>query len=229
MTTVFNWLELSNDTTKLITLLFNGTLETAYMVFVSSGISALLGIPLGVLLLVTSKGYFWEMPNFYRILGALVNALRSVPFIILLVALVPLTKVLVGTRIGTTAAIVPLTIGTIPFIGRLVETSLRTVPFGLLEAATSMGATPWQIIRRILLPEAMPEIIQNITITVIVVIGCSAMAGAIGGGGLGDIAIRYGYMRFRSDIMISTVVILILMVQLVQFIGDYLTAKVDHR
>ena len=229
MTTVFNWLELSDDTAKIITLLLNGTFETAYMVFVSSAISALLGIPLGVLLLVTSKGYFWEMPNFYRILGALVNALRSVPFIILLVALVPLTKVLVGTRIGTTAAIVPLTIGTIPFIGRLVETSLRTVPSGLLEAATSMGATPWQIIRRILLPEAMPEIIQNITITIIVVIGCSAMAGAIGGGGLGDIAIRYGYMRFRSDIMISTVVILILMVQLVQFIGDYLTAKVDHR
>ncbi|SPT68174.1 D-methionine transport system permease protein metI [Anaerobiospirillum thomasii] len=230
MTTVFNWLNIDNqEFIKLFNLLLDGTLQTLYMVSVSSFISALIGIPLGVLLLVTSKGYFWEMPNFYRILGALVNALRSVPFIILLVAVVPLTKILVGTRIGTTAAIVPLTIGTIPFIGRLVETSLRTVSFGLIEAATSMGATPWQIVRKILLPEAMPEIIQNITITVIVVIGCSAMAGAIGGGGLGDIAIRYGYMRFRGDIMASTVIILILMVQLVQVLGDYLTRRCDHR
>ena len=230
MTTVFNWLNIDNqEFIKLFNLLLDGTLQTLYMVSVSSFISALIGIPLGVLLLVTSKGYFWEMPNFYRILGALVNALRSVPFIILLVAVVPLTKILVGTRIGTTAAIVPLTIGTIPFIGRLVETSLRTGSFGLIEAATSMGATPWQIVRKILLPEAMPEIIQNITITVIVVIGCSAMAGAIGGGGLGDIAIRYGYMRFRGDIMASTVIILILMVQLVQVLGDYLTRRCDHR
>ncbi|WP_294565789.1 methionine ABC transporter permease [Succinatimonas hippei] len=210
-------------------LLFDGTLETFYMVLLASVITALFGVPLGVLLLVTSRGYFWESPNFYRILGTIVNALRSIPFIILMVAIIPFTKMLVGTSIGTTAAIVPLTVSTIPFTGRLIETSLRTVPYGLIEAATSMGATPWQIIRRVLLPEAMPEIIQNFTITVIVIIGSSAMAGTIGGGGLGDLAIRYGYMRFRADMMIATVLILILMVQLVQWIGDMLSRHYDHR
>lgn len=210
-------------------LLWDGTLETLYMVFVSSAISIILGVPLGVLLLVTSKGYFWEAPNFYRILGTVVNALRSIPFIILMVAIIPFTKFVVGSSIGTSAAIVPLTVATIPFTGRLVETSLRTVPTGLIEAATSMGASPWQIVSRVLIPEAMPELIQNFTITVIVIIGCSAMAGTIGGGGLGDLAIRYGYMRFRADMMISTVVILIVMVQLVQFVGDVLTRWCDHR
>ncbi|EFY06122.1 methionine ABC transporter permease [Succinatimonas hippei] len=210
-------------------LLFDGTLETFYMVLLASVITAIFGVPLGVLLLVTSRGYFWESPNFYRILGTIVNALRSIPFIILMVAIIPFTKMLVGTSIGTTAAIVPLTVSTIPFTGRLIETSLRTVPYGLIEAATSMGATPWQIIRRVLLPEAMPEIIQNFTITVIVIIGSSAMAGTIGGGGLGDLAIRYGYMRFRADMMIATVLILILMVQLVQWIGDMLSRHYDHR
>lgn len=214
---------------KMATLLGNATLETIYMVGASSLISIVFGVPLGVLLLVTSKGYFYEHLNFYRILGAIVNALRSIPFIILMVAITPITKFIVGSSIGTTAVIVPLVVATIPFTGRLVETSLRTVPSGLIEAATSMGASPWQIVRRVLIPEAMPELIQNFTITVIVIIGCSAMAGAIGGGGLGDVAIRYGYMRFRLDMMIGTVVILIVMVQLVQFIGDYLTRKLDHR
>lgn len=210
-------------------LLWNGTLETLYMVFAASAISILLGVPLGVLLLVTSKGYFWEAPNFYRVLGTVVNALRSIPFIILMVAIIPFTKFLVGSSIGTSAAIVPLTVATIPFTGRLVETSLRTVPQGLIEAAESIGAGPWQIVWRVLIPEALPELIQNFTITVIVIIGCSAMAGTIGGGGLGDLAIRYGYMRFRADVMIATVIILILMVQLVQFIGDVLSRKCDHR
>ncbi|MGN8852617.1 methionine ABC transporter permease [Anaerobiospirillum succiniciproducens] len=210
-------------------LLTNATLETLYMVGASSAISIIFGVPLGVLLLITSKGYFFENLVFYRILGTIVNALRSIPFIILMVAITPITKFIVGTSIGTTAVIVPLVVGTIPFTGRLVETSLRTVSTGLIEAATSMGATPRQIVTRVLLPEALPELIQNFTITVIVIIGCSAMAGAIGGGGLGDVAIRYGYMRFRLDMMIATVLILIVMVQLVQFIGDYLTRKVDHR
>ncbi|MCI6863457.1 MAG: ABC transporter permease [Anaerobiospirillum succiniciproducens] len=214
---------------KMADLLTNATLETLYMVGASSAISIIFGVPLGVLLLITSKGYFFENLVFYRILGTIVNALRSIPFIILMVAITPITKFIVGTSIGTTAVIVPLVIGTIPFTGRLVETSLRTVSTGLIEAATSMGATPRQIVTRVLLPEALPELIQNFTITVIVIIGCSAMAGAIGGGGLGDVAIRYGYMRFRLDMMISTVLILIVMVQLVQFIGDYLTRKVDHR
>lgn len=214
---------------RMATLLGNATLETLYMVAASSAISIIFGVPLGVLLLVTSKGYFYEHVNFYRILGAIVNALRSIPFIILMVAITPITKFIVGTSIGTTAVIVPLVVATIPFTGRLVETSLRTVPSGLIEAATSMGASPWQIVRRVLIPEAMPELIQNFTITVIVIIGCSAMAGAIGGGGLGDVAIRYGYMRFRLDMMIGTVVILVVMVQLVQLIGDYLSRKLDHR
>ena len=220
-----NWAQYS----KMDTLLLDATLQTLYMVGASSAISIALGVPLGVLLLVTSKGYFFENLAFYRVLGTVVNALRSIPFIILMVAISPLTKMIVGSSIGTTAVIVPLVVGTIPFTGRLVETSLRTVPQGLIEAATSMGASPWQIVRKVLLPEALPELIQNFTITVIVIIGCSAMAGAIGGGGLGDVAIRYGYMRFRLDMMIGTVVILILMVQIVQFLGDYLTRKVDHR
>ncbi len=219
----------SNAMAKIVELLANGTLDTLYMVLLATFVSVVLGVPLGVLLLVTSKGYFWSSPRFYEILGASVNALRSVPFIILMVAIIPLTKLLVGTSIGTTAAIVPLTVSTVPFLGRLVETSLRTVPYGLVEAALSMGASPWRIIRRVLIPEALPELVQNVTLTLIVIIGSSAMAGTIGGGGLGDIAIRYGYMRFQAGIMISTVVILIVMVQVVQWIGDFISRRVDHR
>lgn len=214
---------------KMTVLLAGGTVDTLYMVILATAVSIICGVPLGVLLLVTSKGYFWAAPRFYAVLGAAVNALRSVPFIILMVAIIPLTKLLVGTSIGTTAAIVPLTVSTIPFLGRLVETSLRTVPFGLIEAAQAMGAGPAQIIRRVLIPEALPELIQNFTLTVIVIIGCSAMAGTIGGGGLGDLAIRYGYMRFQAPVMLATVVILIVMVQLTQWIGDLLTKLVDHR
>ncbi|MGN1281407.1 MAG: methionine ABC transporter permease [Succinivibrio sp.] len=214
---------------KITMLLLEGTLDTSYMVFLSTAISIIFGVPLGVILLVTSKGYFWYSPVFYSVLGSVVNALRSIPFIILMVAIIPLTKMLVGTSIGTTAAIVPLTVSTIPFLGRLVETSLRTVPYGLVEAAQSMGASPIRIIRKVLLPEALPELVQNFTLTVIVIIGCSAMAGTIGGGGLGDIAIRYGYQRFQMPVMVMTVIILILMVQMTQILGDYITKKVDHR
>lgn len=214
---------------KITTLLLEGTFDTFYMVFLATAISIIFGVPLGVILLITSKGYFYENTYFYNVLGTIVNALRSIPFIILMVAIIPLTKFLVGTSIGTTAAIVPLTVSTIPFLARLVETSLRTVPYGLVEAAQSMGTSPFKIIKKVLLPEALPELIQNFTLTVIVIIGCSAMAGTIGGGGLGDIAIRYGYQRFQVEIMIATVIILILMVQLTQVLGDYLTKKVDHR
>lgn len=214
---------------KITELLVNGTLDTLYMVLLATVVSIICGVPLGVLLLVTSKGYFWYSPRFYQVLGAAVNALRSVPFIILMVAIIPLTKFLVGTSIGTTAAIVPLTVSTVPFLGRLVETSLRTVPYGLVEAALSMGASPKKIITRVLIPEALPELVQNFTLTLIVIIGASAMAGTIGGGGLGDIAIRYGYMRFQAGIMLATVVILIVMVQIAQWIGDFISRKVDHR
>ena len=214
---------------KITALLLEGTFDTFYMVFLATAISIIFGVTLGVILLITSKGYFYENTYFYNVLGTIVNALRSIPFIILMVAIIPLTKFLVGTSIGTTAAIVPLTVSTIPFLARLVETSLRTVPYGLVEAAQSMGTSPFKIIKKVLLPEALPELIQNFTLTVIVIIGCSAMAGTIGGGGLGDIAIRYGYQRFQVEIMIATVIILILMVQLTQVLGDYLTKKVDHR
>ncbi len=220
---------LSSANAKMVALLANGTLDTLYMVALATIVSIIFGVPLGVILLVTSKGYFWDSPKFYSILGTIVNALRSIPFIILMVAIIPITKFLVGTSIGTTAAIVPLSISTIPFLGRLVETSLRTVPYGLIEAAESLGASPMRIIRKVLIPEALPELVQNFTLTVIVIIGCSAMAGTIGGGGLGDIAIRYGYMRFQVQIMVLTVIILILMVQITQWIGDILTKKFDHR
>lgn len=219
----------STYSAKITMLLTQGTLDTLYMVVLATLISILLGVPLGVLLLVTSKGYFYEDLRFYNILGTIVNALRSVPFIILMVAIIPLTKLIVGTSIGTTAAIVPLTVSTIPFLARLVETSLRTVPYGLVEAAQSMGTSPITIIKKVLLPEALPELVQNFTLTVIVIIGCSAMAGTIGGGGLGDIAIRYGYQRFQVEVMIATVVILIVMVQLTQVLGDFIAKKVDHR
>ena len=229
MLSFFQMLGLDGANAKIAMLLTQGSIDTIYMVFLATAISIIFGVPLGVILLVTSKGYFWHSPVFYNVLGTIVNALRSIPFIILMVAIIPITKLIVGTSIGTTAAIVPLTISTIPFLGRLVETSLRTVPYGLIEAAQSMGASPFRIIRKVLLPEALPELVQNFTLTVIVIIGCSAMAGTIGGGGLGDIAIRYGYQRFQVSIMVMTVIILILMVQLTQYIGEVITKKVDHR
>ena len=167
--------------------------------------------------------------NMNKVLGAVVNAVRSIPFVILMVAIIPLTRLIVGSSIGTTAAMVPLVLASVPFIGRQVETSLREIPEGIVEAAQSMGATPMQIISRVLLPEAMPNIVAQLTTVVISLVGESAMAGAIGGGGLGDLAIRYGYQRFRPDIMIATVVVLIVMVQVVQFAGNALAKKLDKR
>lgn len=210
-------------------LLAKGLWETTYMVGVSSLISALVGIPLGVILVTTDKGHILENLGFNRVLGAIVNAARSTPFIILMVAIIPVTRLLVGTSIGTEAAMVPLTLAAIPFVGRMIETSLKEVEYGLIEAAQSMGATPYQIITKVMIPEAMPSIVAGITITVINLINYSAMAGAIGGGGLGDIAIRYGYQRFRGDVMLTTVIILIIQVQLVQSIGDYIANRLNKR
>lgn len=213
----------------MIALLIKALGETTYMVIVSSFISAVIGIPLGVILVTTDKGHILENISFNRVLGALVNAARSTPFIILMVAIIPLTRMIVGTSIGTEAAMVPLTLAAIPFVGRLIETSLKEVEYGLIEAALAMGATPLEIVRRVLIPEALPSIVSGLTITVINLINYSAMAGAIGGGGLGDLAIRYGYQRFRGDVMLTTVVILIVQVQLVQSIGDYVARKVNKR
>lgn len=203
--------------------------DTLYMVVVSSLVSALIGIPLGVILVITSKGHIKENLLFNQTLGAVVNAARSVPFIILMVAIIPFTRIIVGTSIGTNAAIVPLTIAAIPFVGRIVESALKEVDAGLIEAAQSMGASPRHIILKVLIPEAMPSILLGLTLTVISLIGYSAMAGAIGGGGLGDLAIRYGYQRFRGDVMLATVVILIALVQIVQSSGDYFAHKVNKR
>ena len=214
---------------EMMPLLTKALGETIYMVAISMLITSAIGIPLGVLLHVTAKGEFLDAPMVNRSIGAVVNAVRSIPFIILMVAIIPLTRLIVGSAIGTTAAMVPLVIASVPFIGRQVETSLREVPRGLVEAALSMGATPMQIITRVLLPESMPGIVSQLTTVIIALVGESAMAGAIGGGGLGDLAIRYGYQRFRPDIMIATVVILIVLVQLVQFLGNTLAARLDKR
>ena len=213
----------------MIPLLTKALGETVYMVVVSMVIATIIGMPLGVLLHTTSKGQILESLAVNRIVGAIVNAVRSIPFIILLVAIIPFTRLLVGSAIGTTAAMVPLVIAAIPFIGRQVETSLKEVPFGLVEAAQSMGATPAQIIWKVLLPESMSSIVAQLTTVIISLVGESAMAGAVGGGGLGDLAIRYGYQRFRPDVMLATVVVLIVLVQLVQFAGNRLAKSLDKK
>ena len=213
----------------LLPLLSKALGETVYMVVVSMVLSTAVGVPLGVLLHTTAKGGILESPALNKSIGAVVNAIRSIPFIILLVAIIPFTRLLVGAAIGTTAAMVPLVIAAIPFIGRQVETSLKEVPYGLVEAAESMGATPFQIIWRVLLPEAMPSIASQLTTVVISLVGESAMAGAVGGGGLGDLAIRYGYQRFRPEVMLATVILLIVLVQAVQFLGNRLVKRLDKR
>lgn len=202
--------------------------ETSYMVIASGVIGTLAGLPLGVVLFTTRNGGILSHKPLHRVLSAITDALRSIPFIILLIALIPITRLLVGTSIGTTAAIVPLTIGAIPFIARIVENALEEVPHGLIEAGVAMGASPLQIIKRILIPEALPTIINGLTVTAIALVGYSAMAGTVGGGGLGDLAIRYGYQRFEVNVMIITIVILIALVQLIQLLGDSLAKRMNH-
>ena len=214
---------------QVIKLLITGTLDTLQMTVISTIMAMIIGIPLGVVLVVTSKGHILENAALNKILGAIVNATRSIPFIILMVAIIPFTRMVVGTSIGTTAACVPLTLAAIPILARLVETSIKDIQFGVIEAAQSMGASPFQIIRKVLLPEALPTIIDNVTVLIVNLIGYSAMAGAIGGGGLGDIAIRYGYQRFQGDIMLATIIILIIMVQVIQMIGDGLSKAMNKK
>ena len=214
---------------EIIKLMLQGIQETFYMVAVATIIGGIIGIPLGITLVTTSKGHILENRFINQILGTIVNIIRSIPFIILMVAIIPLTRLIAGTSIGTTAACVPLTIVAIPFLSRLVETSIRDVDFGLVEAAESMGATPFQIIRKVLIPEALPTIINNITVLIVNLIGASAMAGAIGGGGLGDIAIRYGYQRFRPDVMLATIIILIVVVNVIQAGGDFALRKKNKK
>ncbi len=201
-------------------LLAKALWETLYMVTVSGLVSALLGIPLGVLLHVSRAGQILARPRLHSVLGVIVNAARSIPFIILMVAVIPLTRMIIGTSIGTTAAIVPLSLACIPFVARIAEGALNEVPYGLIEAAESMGATPMQIITKVLLPEALPGLVHGLTLTLVTLVSYSAMAGAIGGGGLGDLGIRYGYQRFDALIMLITVVVLIAVVQLIQSGGE---------
>ncbi|MCM3734206.1 ABC transporter permease [Fictibacillus nanhaiensis] len=203
--------------------------ETLYMVAISLGVSLIVGLPLGVILFVTDRGLLFENVWIKQTAGILVNLIRSVPFIILLVALLPLTQLITGTTIGPTAASVSLSVAAIPFFARLVETSLREIDKGVIEAAVAVGATPWMIIREVLLPEAKPGIVQAITVTAISLLGYSAMAGIVGGGGIGDFAIRFGYYRYDNTIMFTTVVLLIVIVQLMQVIGDGVARAVNKR
>lgn len=203
-------------------LLLEATLDTLYMTFVSTFLAFVIGLGLAIILVITGKNGLKPNKAIYSALDIIVNTLRSFPFIILIIVLFPFTKFIVGTSIGTTAAIVPLTIGSAPFIARLIENAMNEVNHGIIEAALSYGATKTQIIFKVIFVEALPSIINAITLTLIVVIGFTAMAGAVGGGGLGDVAMRYGFQRFRPDIMAYTVIILIVMVQIIQSSGNFL-------
>ncbi|WFU00919.1 ABC transporter permease [Rhizobium sp. CB3171] len=213
----------------ILGLLWRSFWETIWMTGASGLISLVIGLPLGLALVVTGHDGIAEQLTVNRILAALVNGFRAVPFIILLIAFIPLTRLLVGTALGTTAAIVPLTIAAIPYYARIAEVSLREVDRGLIDAVRAMGGNRWTIIREVLVPEALPGIVAGFTVTLVTLIGASAMAGTIGGGGLGDLAIRYGYQRFETGVMIAVVIVLIILVCGMQWLGDRLIAKLDHR
>ena len=210
----------------MMKLLIPATLETLYMVSVATLFTVLLGLPLGIVLVITSKGHIKEMPKLNAILSYVVNMARSLPFVILMIFVIPVTRFIVGTSIGTNAAIVPLVIAAIPFYARVVESALHEVDSGVIEAATAMGARHVDIITKVLLPEALPSLVLGTTITIINLLGYSAMAGTIGGGGIGDLAIRYGYHRFNTEIMIATILVLIALVQAIQACGNLTTKKI---
>ncbi|MDR1315107.1 MAG: ABC transporter permease [Deltaproteobacteria bacterium] len=216
-------------TAQQILMLKKASLETFYMVSVTTALTVLAGVPLGVLLVVMRPGHILENSWAYRVVGLVVNATRSVPFPIFIVFVIPLTRFLVGTSIGSTAVIVPLTLAALVLMARLTETCLLEIPHGVIEAAQSMGASSWRIITRVMLPEALPGLFMAVTIAVITLISYSAMAGMVGGGGLGDLAIRYGYHRYQTDIMWATVILLVVVVQLVQLFGDALVRKFTRR
>lgn len=214
--------------TNQLGLLTQATMQTLDMVFVSVVFAVIFGLPLGVFLFITRNAHLFKRPVMHSVTGLIVNVLRSIPFIILLVAITPLTRLIVGTSIGTTAAMVPLAISAIPFFARLVEAALSEVPVGLIEAAVAMGASTGQIVRKVLIPEARSTLVRATTLTLITLVGYSAMAGAVGGGGLGNLAIMYGYERFEIRVMLMTVLILIVMVQLFQWCGDWVAKKLAH-
>lgn len=210
-------------------LLLQGTLDTLYMTLASTLIAYLIGIPLGVILVVTRKDGICPAPKTNAVLGTIVNIMRSVPFLILIIVLIPFTRFVVSTSIGATATVVPLIVGAAPFIARMVESSLLEVDAGVVEAAQAMGASPWQIVTKVLLKEAVPSLITGAAIALTTILGYSAMAGAVGGGGLGDLAIKYGYHRYQTDVLLLTLVILIALVQIIQALGNSLAKKIDHR
>ncbi|WP_312671315.1 methionine ABC transporter permease [Pseudescherichia sp.] len=214
---------------ELWPMLLNGTLETVYMVALAGFFTVLIGLPIGVLLYISRANGLLPMPKTNAVLGAIINLGRSLPFIVLLIALIPFTRLLIGTTLGSTAAVVPITIGAFPFFARLTENALDEVDSGRIEAILSMGGSVWHVIAKALLPEALPTLLAGITLTVVMLIGFSSMAGVIGGGGLGDLAIRYGYQRFNDQVMVGTVVILVALVQGVQMTGDRLVRRLAHR
>ena len=210
-------------------ILLNGTLETLYMVGLAALFTVLIGLPLGVLLFISRRHGLVPMPRLNALLGALVNTGRSLPFIVLLIALIPFTRLLIGTTLGSTAAIVPITIGAFPFFARLTENALDEVDSGRIEAVLSMGGNTWHVISKALLAEALPTLLAGITLTVVMLIGFSSMAGVIGGGGLGQIAISYGYNRYQTDVLFVTVALLIVLMQVIQIVGMKISRKTDKR
>jgi len=217
---------MSND---LVELLSKATIETIYMVAIVTLIGLLIGFPLGIILVVSDKGNIISIPKLNKVLGTIINIIRSLPEIILIIILLPLARAIVGTSLGTNAAIVSLSIGSAPFLARIIENSLKEVAHGKIEAAQAVGASPFQIIVKVLIPEAFPSLIRGINIGIISIVGFTAIAGAIGAGGLGSTAIRYGYQRFRTDILLAIVVVLVILVQLVQFTGDSIAKLINKK
>jgi len=210
-------------------LVLTSLLETLYMVFLSTIFSLIIGFPLGILLIITEEGNIWEKPLINKILSSAVNILRSIPFIILMILVFPLSKFIVGKTIGTTATIVPLSIAAAPFVARVMESSIGEIDKGVMESSLAMGATVPEIIKMVLIPESLPSIISGITLTIINLIGYSAMAGAIGGGGLGNLAVRFGLYKFQTDIMIASLIVIIILVQGIQIIGSQIAMRIDKR
>jgi D-methionine transport system permease protein len=213
----------------LINLIVQATGESLFMVSVAALVATTFGLPLGIFLATSRKGELFAAPSANSVLGVIVNAARSTPFIILVVAIIPFTRLIAGTSIGSSAAIVPLTVAATPFIARLVEAAIREVDGGLIETASSFGASPLQIVFKVLIPEALPGLVLALTLAVVSLLGYSAMVGAVGGGGLGDLGIRYGYQRFMPDMMLAVVVVLIVLVQSVQTVGDYFARRLNRR
>ncbi len=212
----------------ILDLLWHATVETLIMVLVSGFIAVFFGLPLAVFMVVAGRGGLYPLPVLPRLLGVVIDAIRAVPFIILLVLLIPFTRIVVGSALGTTAAIVPLSIAAIPYFARIAEVSLREVDHGLVDAVRAMGGTRWMVIRYVLLPESMPALVSGITVTLVTLVGASAMAGTIGAGGLGDLAIRYGYQRFNTTVMLGVVAVLIVLVTGMQALGNWLSRILRH-